>query len=51
MSLKYRVSNIAWYNFESLSKTLLKAVIGPEVTCPSPKLQPALKSARYRNAL
>lgn len=32
MSLKYRISNIGWYNFELLVQTLLKAVIGPGVT-------------------
>lgn len=32
MSLKYRISNIGWYNFELLAQTLLKAVIGPGVT-------------------
>jgi len=32
VSLKYRISNIGWYNFELLVQTLLKAVIGPGVT-------------------
>ncbi len=32
LSLKYRISNIGWYNFELLAQTLLKAVIGPGVT-------------------
>jgi hypothetical protein len=32
MSLKYRISNIGWYNFELLVQTLLKVVIGPGVT-------------------
>ncbi len=32
MSLKYRISNIGWYNFELLVQTLLKAVVGPGVT-------------------
>lgn len=32
MSLKYRISNIGWYNFELLTQTLLKTVIGPGVT-------------------
>src|SRR6266851_3150365 len=32
LSLKYRISNIGWYNFELLVQTLLKAVIGPGVT-------------------
>lgn len=32
MGLKYRISNIGWYNFELLVQTLLKAVIGPGVT-------------------
>jgi hypothetical protein len=32
MGLKYRISNIGWYNFELLSQTLLKAVIGPGVS-------------------
>ena len=32
MSLKYRISNIGWYNFELLVQTLLRVVIGPGVT-------------------
>lgn len=32
VSLKYRISNIGWYNFELLVQTLLKVVIGPGVT-------------------
>src|SRR5580704_9420437 len=32
VSLKYRISNIGWYNFELLVQTLLKVLIGPGVT-------------------
>lgn len=32
MSLKYRISNIGWYNFELLVQTLLKTIIGSGVT-------------------
>jgi len=32
VSLKWRISNIGWYNFELLVQTLLKVVIGPGVT-------------------
>lgn len=32
MSLKYRIGAIGWYNFETLSQTLLKNIIGPGVT-------------------
>jgi hypothetical protein len=31
MSLKYRISNIGWYNFELLVQSLLKVIIGPGV--------------------
>ncbi|SRR5216684_1914195 len=32
MSLKYRISNVGWYNFELLVQSLLKVIIGPGVT-------------------
>ena len=32
MSLKYRIAEIGWYNFEKLVQTLLKSIIGPGVT-------------------
>jgi hypothetical protein len=32
VSLRYRIGEIGWYNFETLTQTLLKAVIGPGVT-------------------
>ena len=32
MPLKYRISELGWYNFETLVQTMLKAVIGPGVT-------------------